>query len=318
MTNDRRPEVTVVIPAYRSEATIARCLAALRRQSFTAFETVVVDSSPDDAVERAVCDFPEVRYERSRGRLLPQAARNAGAALGRGELLVFTDPDVYPAPGWLARLVEAHRATGGVVVGALACHGRRWLDLGIHLCKFSKWLPGGPPRPVDMGPSANLLCPRRLFAAAGGFTGDMLMGDTTLSWQLRRDGQVLWFEPAAVVDHHHLDRLGDFLSERFRRGRRFARLRMEWLGGRLAPRLLYLAASTLQVRLVSNLAHAARHAWRAGELPAYLLTFPIVALGFAASLAGEALSYASRGRPATAPAAEVTLPPAAPPLARSG
>ncbi len=293
MANTGRPEVTVVIPAYRSQATIARCLAALRGQSFAAFETVVVDSSPDDAVALAVHGFPEVRYERSRERLLPQAARNAGAALARGELLVFTDPDVYPAPGWLAQMVAAHRATGGVVVGALACHGRRWLDLGVHLCKFSKWLPGGPPRPVDMGPSANLLCPRRLFAAMGGFSGDMLMGDTTLSWQLRRDGEVLWFEPAAVVDHHHLDRLGDFVGERFRRGRRFGQLRMEWLGGRLGPRLVYLAASALPLRLASNLAHAARHAWRAGELPVYAATFPVVALGFAASLAGEAIAYAA-------------------------
>ncbi len=315
----------MVIPAYRSQATIAGCLAALRRQTFGAFETVVVDSSPDDATGREVAAFAEVRYERSATRLLPQAARNAGAALGRGELLVFTDPDVYPAPAWLEHLVAAHRQTGGVVVGALACHGRRWLDLGIHLCKFSKWLPGGPPRPVDMGPSANLLCPRRLFAAAGGFTGDMLMSDTTLSWRLRREGRVLWFEPAAVVEHHHLDRLRDFLGERYRRGRRFASLRMEWLGGRLAPRLLYLAASALPVRLATNLAHAARHAWRAGELPAYLATMPLVALGFAASLAGEVTGYASdvgglgaktyatgRDQP------EISPPPAAAPPARSG
>jgi GT2 family glycosyltransferase len=318
MMSAGRPEVTVVIPAYRSEATIAGCLTALRRQSFAAFETVVVDSSPHDAVERIVAAFPEVRYERSRGRLLPQAARNAGAALARGELLVFTDPDVYPAPQWLSRLVAAYRETGGVVVGSLACHGRRWLDLGVHLCKFSKWLPAGPPRAVDMGPSANLLCPRRLFEAAGGFSGDMLMGDTTLSWRLRRDGQVLWFEPAAVVAHHHLDDLPGFLGERFRRGRRFARMRLDWLGGRRSTRLLYLAVSVLPVRLASNLAHAARHAWRAGELPAYAATFPVVALGFAASLAGEAVSYSRGLRPAPRAAAGVSSSPAAAPPARSG
>ena len=43
------PRVSVVIPAYRSAATIAGTLTALRAQRFRDFETVVVDSSPDDA-----------------------------------------------------------------------------------------------------------------------------------------------------------------------------------------------------------------------------------------------------------------------------
>lgn len=296
---ETRPRVSVVIPVYRSEATLEGCLEALRCQRFRSSEVVILDSSPGDACERIVRGrFPEVRYRRSATRCLPQEARNRGAALARGELLVFTDPDVYPAPDWLERLVAAHEATGGVVVGALACHGERWLDRGIHLCKFSKWLPGGSARAVDMSPTANMLIPRALFEEVGGLPGEQFQGDTTLSWELIRRGHALWLEPRAVVDHHHLAGFLEFVGERFRRGQEFARLRMAWTGGGPWAHLGFLLASALPLRLARNLLLAAGHSYRSGWTGRYLKALPVVVAGFAASLAGEAASYA-RGLGAT-------------------
>ncbi|MBK6408063.1 MAG: glycosyltransferase [Holophagales bacterium] len=157
-----------------------------------------------------------------------------GVDRSRGRLLVFTDPDVYAAPDWLERLVAAHGETGNVVVGALACHGSRWLDRGIHLCKFSKWLPAGERRPVDMSPTANMLVPAALFDEMGRFHGDMLMGDTTLSRNLLAAGRTLLFEPRAVVAHHHMETLRSFARERWRRRILFGRLRGSWMQGRKA------------------------------------------------------------------------------------
>src|SRR5688572_1234839 len=111
------PRVSVIIPAYNSQATIAATLEALRRQAFEDFEAIVVDSSPGEETARLVADrFPEVRFQRSRQRLLPHGARNRGVEMAAGELLVFTDPDCVPAPDWLASLVSAHDQ-GNPVVG---------------------------------------------------------------------------------------------------------------------------------------------------------------------------------------------------------
>ena len=287
------PEVSVVVPVYLSEATLPGFLDALARQTFRDFETILVDSGPTDACERIVSGRAEaLAYVRPGGSLLPPAARNAGAERARGTLLVHTDPDVYAAPDWLERLVAAHRETGHVVVGALACHGRRWLDLGIHLCKFSKWLPAGGRRPVDMGPTANVLLPRSLFEEVGRFHGDMLMGDATLSRDLVAVGATLLFEPRAVVDHHHIETLRSFLRERWRRGILFGSLRGGWMRERKAALLVLLLASVAPVRIASNLAHCATHAARSGGLGTFVATLPVVALGFTASILGEAKGYA--------------------------
>lgn len=283
---------SVVVPVYRSQQTLRGCLVALSRQRFPSSEVILVDSSPDGACGEIAAAFPEVRYLRVHRRMYPQEARNRGSAEARGELLVFTDPDVYPEADWLERLVAAHRRTGHVVVGALACHGCRWLDRGIHLCKFSKWLPGGPPRAIDMSPTANMLLPRSLFVSVGGFPPELFQGDTNLSWEIARRGHVLWLEPSAVVEHHHLSHLRPFLRERYQRGREFAALRMAWRKGGRRSHLAFLLATALPIRLVRNLVLVAGHAWRSGWTRDLLRTLPVVAAGFTATLAGESLTYA--------------------------
>jgi GT2 family glycosyltransferase len=291
-------EVSIVVPVYRSELTLSRCLAALSRQTRRDFETILVDSSPGGECEKVVAEVgaavPGLRFTRAPHRLLPQEAREMGVGMARAPLLLFTDPDCYAEPDWLEHLLAAHHATGGPVAGALACHGRRWLDLGVHLCKFSKWLPGGERRAVDMGPTAALLIPRRLFECAGGFGGRGMLGDTVLSWTLRRDGETIWFEPRAVADHHHLQTWSSFVAERYQRGKLFARLRLDWLRAGRPTALGYLLASVLPVRLVTNLAHALRHAARAGMFRDLASRIPVVAVGYGASLAGEAVAYAGR------------------------
>lgn len=289
------PRVSVILPAYDSHRTLFGCLAALRRQTFRDFEVIVVDSGPDPhTAGRLPAEFPEVRLERSRQRLLPHAARNRGARGVRGELLAFSDPDVYAHPDWLERLVAAHdrhaKDGHGVTVGALACHGDRWLDRGIHLCKFSKWLPAGPPRSVDMSPTANMLVDRGLFEEIGGFEGHLFLGDLSFSWEAL-ERVPLCFEPRAVVEHHHLSGPVKFLRERFRRGVLYGRLRGHRDVAGPARRLLFLIVSLLPLRLARNLWLVGRHSARAGLLTDFLATLPLVAAGFAASLLGESVAY---------------------------
>jgi GT2 family glycosyltransferase len=294
------PEVSVIVPAYESQRTLGHCLAALRAQTHQSFELIVVDSSRGTESEHIVnACFPEARCERPRGRLLPQAALNCGVALSRGALLAFISPDEYAHPRWLERLVAAHRLSGATICGSLACFGKRWVDRGVHLCKFSRWLPAGGPRAIDVSPSGNMLIARRDFDAAGGLPGDLFLGDVELSRRLRRLGRTIRFEPAALVEHHHLHGLTSFLHERFARGMLYGELRCAWLEGRRGALLLYLLASVIPLRLLRILALVAGHAAQAGKLRDYVSTLPVILVGESAWVVGEAVSYA-RGLRASA------------------
>jgi GT2 family glycosyltransferase len=285
------PEVSVIIPAYRSYETIALSLETLAAQTYRDFETLVVDSSPDDRCEVIVQRFPHVALLRHATRLFPQAARNRGAAVARGRLLVFTDSDVSFDRRWLEILVQSHREKGGVISGAIDCFGKGWLDSGVHLCKFSKWLPGGAPRPTDCAPTANLLVTRALYDAIGGFRDEGFVGDVTFSWQARRLGEQLRFEPAAAVFHHHHHRIAPFVRERFKRGFLFSGVRTRWHHNRRRIAFFYLVVSVFPIRLGRILLLVAGHAWRASWTRRYLSTFPVLAVGWAAWLAGESVGY---------------------------
>ena len=142
-----RPRVSVIIPAYRSAATIEACLKGLERQSFRDFETIVVESSQDEETAEIVARFPGVIFEQSPQRLFPHAARNRGVELAGGSLLVFTDPDTRARPDWLEQLVAAADAGHELVVGANAVSEQTWSERGVHLCKYSPVLAGLPPGP---------------------------------------------------------------------------------------------------------------------------------------------------------------------------
>lgn len=290
------PRVSVVIAVYRSEATFERCLETMSAQSFGSYEVVAVDSSPDERCREIAERFPAVRYLHSPERLLPHAARNLGADVARGELLLFTDPDIYASPDWVARMVAAYELHGDVIVGALENHGRDWFDLGVHWTKFSKWLPGGQPRAVDMGPTASLLCPRARFEEAGRFPDEQLLGDVAFSRELRRLGVTLRLNPAGVVAHDHRQTFASFLRERYVRGALFARMEVEERRSSRTRRAFRALLSALPVRLGSNLAHVVDHGRRSGRLAELAVVWPIVCLGFCASLLGEARGFLVRPR----------------------
>jgi glycosyltransferase involved in cell wall biosynthesis len=301
------PTVSVILSVYRAETTLRQSLEAIRHQTFRDFEVIVVDSSLDSSCEQIVTEqFPEFRYIHHPNRLSVDAARNMGFDLAKGMLVGSTDPDCYSSPDWLAELVAEHDRTGALVIGGVGCFGDHWMHLGAHLCKFDKWLPGGPPRMLNEGPTANLLISRHLIEQAGGFLGNT-QGDTDLCWRVRRLGSELRLAPKAVVEHHHLHTWSTLLRERYERGREFGELWLTWhpfTGASLRWRFLI---TVIPARLVTQLVRVGKNAARSGMFSTYLLTFPIVLSGLYCWLLGEARAYFERQQSSVGPTRESSL-----------
>ena len=120
---DAAPFVSVIVPVYNGAGQIGRLLDSLRRQDYPPdrVEFIIVDDCSGDAtaalVRAAAPRFALARQAVNRGSY---AARNAGLARARGEVLVFTDADCEPEPDWLSAGVQAlRRQGGGLVAGAV-------------------------------------------------------------------------------------------------------------------------------------------------------------------------------------------------------
>lgn len=103
-------KLSIVIPVYRVEHTLDRCLRSIAGQSFTDFEVILVDDgSPDGSPE--MCD--KWAAADSRFTVIHQsnkglsAARNTGIDRAAGELITFVDSDDYIGCGTLQEVMEA-------------------------------------------------------------------------------------------------------------------------------------------------------------------------------------------------------------------
>jgi len=122
--------ISVVVPTRGDPRKLAALLAALEAQSLPRerFELLLgLDGdSPEPALAARVAAL-DGRVVTLDGRRGPGAARNAAAALARGEWLAFTEDDCAPAPDWLARAEQrmAGSPAPDVIEGLTVLPGER-------------------------------------------------------------------------------------------------------------------------------------------------------------------------------------------------
>lgn len=114
------PEISVIVPVYKAESHINRCVDSILAQTFTGFELILVDDgSPDRS--GAICD--EYACKDSRVRVVHKpnggvsSARNAGLDAAKGNWITFVDSDDYIAEAYLADL---YAPTYDLVIGSYA------------------------------------------------------------------------------------------------------------------------------------------------------------------------------------------------------
>lgn len=86
------PLVSVVTPVFNGERFLADAIGSVLAQTYRRFELIVVDDGSTDGSVALARSFPDVRVL-EQDHAGPGAARNAGIAASRGELLAFLDAD---------------------------------------------------------------------------------------------------------------------------------------------------------------------------------------------------------------------------------
>lgn len=103
------PLISVIVPVYKVEKYLDRCLTSIVEQTFSDFELILVDDgSPDQCPE--MCENWKVKDQRI--RVIHQknqglsAARNAGIRIAKGDYLTFIDSDDWVMPTMLGDLLS--------------------------------------------------------------------------------------------------------------------------------------------------------------------------------------------------------------------
>lgn len=106
------PEISVIVPAYKVEAYLPRCVESLLSQTYKDFEIILVDDGSPDTCP-AMCDAYAKKYSnihalhKENGGL--SDARNTGMTIAKGEYVTFVDSDDYVHPAYLEMLMQGIR-----------------------------------------------------------------------------------------------------------------------------------------------------------------------------------------------------------------
>lgn len=269
----------MIVPAYRAERTLARCIESLLAQELDRpHEVVVVASGSWPEELPRMPDDPRLIVVTHVPRLDAAPARNRGVSRARGRLLAFTDADVVCPPGWLTGLIEAAGNGHRCVAGSVA-NGTPGSALGTveYLSLFIDLHPRRPARTAWHGATCNLLVPAGLWRELGPFPEDMRGGeDTVLTVRARRRG-LFAFAPDVTVTHLNRTELVPMLIHQYEFGAYVARLsRRIPVRMRVLTRYSPLAPIAAVLRVASIYWRVA--AWVPRDLARAVTLLPLLAL----------------------------------------
>lgn len=99
------PKISIIIPAHNEENYLRQTLHSIKNQTFQDYETIVVANGCTDGTERLVIKRADDKLKLFS---LPQAnvslARNKGAEMAQGDILLFLDADTLLEPEVLQKI----------------------------------------------------------------------------------------------------------------------------------------------------------------------------------------------------------------------
>lgn len=209
------PHLSVVIATLNRDLPLCNTLRYfLAQEDYPSFEVIVVDQSAGHDAEttqflRAAAD--RVTYVQAPYRNLPRA-RNHGARLAQGEIVVYVDDDVQPVPGFLRGHAEAY--ADPIVLGVTgpapgpdqalrdrsavgeelweALMARRKMRFDVSFPFIAQWAVG-----------CNMSFRKRVISELGGFDENFVGpagDDSEFSHRVSKRGRIL-YAPAAHLVH---------------------------------------------------------------------------------------------------------------------
>lgn len=104
-----RPQLSVIIPNWNGKRFLQECLDSLKDQTYSDFETILVDNGSTDGSVEFVCGrYGEfIRVIPNEVNLGFAGGTNAGIRNAKGDYIVLLNNDTWADPHWLEELVNA-------------------------------------------------------------------------------------------------------------------------------------------------------------------------------------------------------------------
>ena len=235
------PQASVIIPTYNGKDKLMVLLQSLEKQTYTAFEVVVIiDGSTDDTLQK----IESKRWNLNDLKLIEQkntgraGARNTGAHNAQSPILIFFDDDMIADPTCIEKHVEAHKTITNVIIMGQVIEPSKKSDPEIRKYKDflnQSWASVLNPYALKEIPShltilsaQNMSISSTLFQTLGGFNETLKdIEDYDLALRAKTKNIAVYYLNTAIAVHN------DFFNFKKYAGRSKAYFRNRLLAARL-------------------------------------------------------------------------------------
>lgn len=199
-----QPLVSVIIPTYNNQQTIAVCLESIRQQTYDPLEVIVVDGGSTDRTVEICNRYAEIVLETDLGMA---AARHRGAEEATGTWLFHVDSDMELSSKVIEDCVATTQQNDALIIPEVNTGTTYWArctDIGKHISRHNR--------------VGNIrFLSRKMYFDIGGHNPDLLnREDRELHELVKQNGASVGHTSEIIT--HHLDGMGlqDILRKRLR------------------------------------------------------------------------------------------------------
>ncbi|MBI1863506.1 glycosyltransferase family 2 protein [Candidatus Microgenomates bacterium] len=215
---NKKPDISVIVPAFNSAKTIRRCMRAVLASKQSNLELIVVDDRSSDKTTTILKSFskdPRVKlifHKQNRGT---PTTCNDGARIARGNYIVILGSDVLVEKNCISKLVEPMEQdlsigmTQGTLISAFS-HDTESIGHFLTIFGFPYELYSqrykSLKKPMRIfGARAVTACRTELYKKIGGYDEDYIFHgeDTDFSWRVSLAGYQIYTIPLAHAYHYH-------------------------------------------------------------------------------------------------------------------
>lgn len=251
---EKQVRLSIVIAAWNNSSSLRQCLDSLAGKADSADTEVIVVSNYDGGTREMVeKQFPSVKYFFLSGDATVPELRTKGIYCARGEIVALLEDHCTFDENWCAEIKKAHELPYSIIGGSVENASReRPLDWAVYFYDYGKYMLPNRAGVVDSLSGINVSYKRSVLNTV---TQNFEQGfmETFINEELKKQGEVLYMAPAAIVYHQKHYEMKAAFTQSYRYGRSFGGMRA--LNIPFWQRILLILGSlTLPVLLPSRIA----------------------------------------------------------------
>jgi len=211
-------KLSIIIPAHNEERYIGKCLSSLLNQTYKNYEIIVVNDGSIDRTEEIIKAFQKkskkVKLLSFKKGHSAAFARNRGAEIAKGEILVFIDADQFVKKDFLGKIIKNFQnkkidALAGKVLGA----SKTFIGKCYAARKWLFWITRQRKRQILTldKPGCILAIRKKIFFYVGGYDEKLFYREDSLFAEKIKEKYTVLLDPFIIIYHYDPEKFNEVI-----------------------------------------------------------------------------------------------------------